>query len=182
MVQWCRQAERGHICLPLAPGSWNVLKMDSAWELGLERGWEWRMQTGCKLRNRAEHPLGFRRAGWGWVRTLISQTCAPHTVYTEAAGGEPDGGWWWWPRGRDNSQSQASHISWHCFTLIGVYTGNWEGDYCRENQHPAAPQASQTTGVSSLHHIVVIRRKYLSLSNWTEILSNENSVMSFGLS
>lgn len=143
MVQWYGQAERGQVYLPLVPGSWNVLKMDSASELG---SWSVDDIGGYKLAaNRSTLWCLGELAGVGCE--LSSARPVDHPIYPEAAGGEPDGGWCRWPRGRDSSLSWVRHIRWHCF----MYMGNWEGGYWGEDHLPSATLASQTTGVSSLN-------------------------------
>lgn len=144
MVQWYGQAEKGQVCLPLVPGSWNGLKMDSAWELGCKNV----DQLAAKWRGQSTFWGLGELAGDG--EALISQTCTPPPFYTEAASGEPDGG------GGDDQQEETAAcprpVTQDGIASLSEYRQEiGKGGIFGEDHLPSATLASPTTGVSHLN-------------------------------
>lgn len=139
----CRQYREGHAYPLLVPRSWDILRIDTAWEW-----WSWSVGE--------IESYGLAANQWRGQSTLWCW-------------GELGGVWWelspatsvhqllcilrlrhwirWWmvvmTRGRDRRISWASHLR-CCLTLRGVHTGNWEVVYWETAPRwPSKPLESQ---------------------------------------
>lgn len=142
----------------------------------LECRWFWRMQTGCKPMKNTLCCLG-ELTRVGWELSPARPVHHPLSILRLLAVSQMVG------VGDDQEEGTAASlgpVTWdniaslseECIQRIGR-------GIIREKTPSDVPQPPKP--LESQSSIIVLGRKYLSLSNWTEILSNENSLISFGI-